>query len=158
MGNAVKEKTRDLSTIRYVVRPDYEGAADVPASDVVRPDYDAPLVVDGSGGHLTVHKLQEQLGTYADGVISGQIADAYQYRRNVYSVEHDGGSGSPMVEALQRRVGAGVDGLWGRETSTRLQEWLVANGYGVGAAGVDGYFGHDSVCALQRALNDGKFA
>ena len=142
VGNAVKEKTRDLSTIRYVVRP----------------DYDAALVVDGSGGHLTVHKLQEQLGTYADGVISGQIADSYQYRRNVYSIEHDGGSGSPMVEALQRRVGAGVDGLWGRETSTRLQEWLVANGYDVGAAGVDGYFGHDSVCALQRALNDGKFA
>ena len=104
-----------------------------------------------------MHKWQEQLGTYADGVISGQVADLYQYRRNVYSIEHDGGSGSQRVEAIQAKVGARVDGIWGRKTSTKIQQWLVDNGYDVGSAGVDGYFGHDSVCALQMSLNDGKW-
>lgn len=157
VGNAVREKQRDLSTIRYVVRPDYNGQSATPSSDVVTPDYDADLAIDGSAGHLTVHKWQEQLGTYADGVISGQVADLYQYRRNVYSIEHDGGSGSQLVEAIQAKVGANVDGIWGRETSTKVQQWLVDNGYDVGSAGVDGYFGHDSVCALQMSLNDGKW-
>lgn len=157
VGNAVCEKQRDLSTIRYVVRPDYEGQSATPASAVTKPDYDADLDIDGYAGHLTVHKWQEQLGTYADGIISGQVADCYQYRRNVYAIEHDGGSGSQLVEAVQARVGASIDGLWGRETSTKVQQWLVGNGYDVGEAGVDGYFGHDSVCALQRSLNDGKW-
>ena len=158
VGNAVAEKQRDLSTIRYVVRPDYEGQAATPQSAVVTPDYDAELDIDGSAGHLTVHKLQEALGTYADGVISGQVAECYQYRRNVYSIEHDGGSGSQVVEAMQALIGAGVDGLWGRETSTRLQEYLIGKGYTCGDSGADGYFGPDSVIALQRCLNDGAFA
>ena len=143
---------------RYVVRPDYEGQAATPQSAVVTPDYDAELDIDGSAGHLTVHKLQEALGTYADGVISGQVAECYQYRRNVYSIEHDGGSGSQVVEAMQALIGAGVDGLWGRETSTRLQEYLIGKGYTCGDSGADGYFGPDSVMALQRCLNDGAFA
>ena len=158
VGNAVAERVRDLSTIRYVVRPDYEGQAATPKGDVVTPDYDAELAIDGSAGHLTIHKLQEALGTYADGVVSGQLADSYQYRRNVYSVEHDGGSGSPLVEALQAKVGAAVDGLWGEETSRRLQEYLIAKGYPCGEDGADGYFGPESVRALQRCLNDGSFA
>ncbi len=158
VGNAVKEKVRALSTIRYVVRPDYEGQAQTPSDAVTKPDYDAALALDGSAGYLTVHKWQEALGTYADGVISGQVASSYRYRTNVYAIEHDGGSGSPLVEAVQAMVGAGVDGLWGRETSTRLQEWLVAKGYDVGAAGVDGYFGPDSVRALQASLNEGAWS
>jgi hypothetical protein len=154
VGNAVAERTRDLSTIRYVVRPDYEGQEATPSGAVVRPDYDADLVIDGSAGHLTVHKWQVQMGTYADGVISGQVADYYKYRSSVYSIEHDGGSGSQLVRAVQAKVGATVDGIWGPETSRKVQEWLVANGYDVGTAGVDDHFGHDSVCALQLSLND----
>lgn len=153
VGNAVAERQRSLSTIRYVVRPDYEGQAATPRSAVVTPDYNAELDIDGSAGHLTIHKLQDALGTYADGVVGGQAASCYQYRRNVYSVEHDWGSGSPMVKALQELVGAGVDGRWGKETSTRLQEHLVALGYELE---VDGCFGRKSVRALQQCLNDGK--
>lgn len=155
VGNAVKEKQRALSTIRYVVRPDYSGQAATPASAVTKPDYDAKLVVDGSAGHLTIHKWQELLGTYADGVISGQIAGQYQYRRNVYSIEHDGGSGSPMVEKLQAKIGADVDGIWGQDTSRALQSWL--NEHADAKLDVDGYFGELSVKALQRSINDGKW-
>lgn len=32
----------------------------------------------------------------------------------------------------------------------------MERGYGVGPAGVDGLFGHDSTAALQRALNEGE--
>ncbi len=157
VGNAVVERQRDLSTIRYVVRPDYDGQPATQQSAVTTPDYSAALDVDGYAGHLTVHALQEALGTYADGIISGQIASSYQYRRNVYAVEHDDG-GSPMVEAMQAKVGAEVDGYWGRDTSMCLQKWLVAKGYDVGTCGVDGYFGEDSVRVLQQSLNDGAWA
>lgn len=158
VGNAVAERQRALSTIRYVVRPDYDGQEATPRSDVVRPDYEADLVIDGSVGHLTVHKWQSQMGTYADGVISGQDADHYRYRRNVYSIEHDGGSGSQLVEAIQAKVGASIDGIWGPETSRKVQEWLIDHGYGCGPAGADDHFGHDSACALQRSLNDGAWS
>lgn len=164
VGNKVVEKQRALSTIRYVVRPDYSGQAATPTSAVTKPDYDAELVVDGSAGHLTIHKWQEAMGTYADGVITGQLASEYKWRHNVYSIEHNYDErdedlrGSALVKAVQGKVGASVDGLWGQEASTRLQQWLVKKGYDVGESGVDGYFGHDSVCALQQSLNDGKWS
>ena len=155
VGNAVCEKQRALSLIRYAVRPDYDGQAATPKQAVVRPDYDAKLKVDGAAGHLTIHKLQEALGTYADGQVSGQDADSWQWRKNVFAVEHTSAcEGSPMVMALQRLVGAKVDGLWGRETSQLLQLYLKELGYYTGTT--RGEFGPRSVRALQRALNDGK--
>ena len=67
------------------------------------------------------------------------------------------GTGSQVVKALQRKVGANPDGYWGPDTSRKLQQWLINKGYDCGPAGIDGYFGHDSVIALQKALNDGVF-
>lgn len=61
-----------------------------------------------------------------------------------------------MVAAMQRRIGAVVDGIWGRETSTKLQEHLIARGYSCGNSGADGYFGRASVRSLQECLNDGR--
>lgn len=115
------------------------------------------LDVDGYGGYNTVLDLQHALGTYEDGVISGQWYKNRDYLHGMTSVEW-GAQGSPMVMALQRLVGTGADGIWGEQTSRKLQEYLIARGYGCGTAGVDGYFGHDSVVALQRCLNDGKLA
>lgn len=118
---------------------------------------DQALDVDGYCGRLSVREWQRQLGTYVDGVISGQDVDYDEYRRNVVSVTDDGG-GSQLVCAVQRRVGASVDGIWGPETSRRVQEWLIDHEYDCGPAGADGYFGYDSVCALQRSLNDGAWS
>lgn len=157
VGNAVKEKVRDLSTIRYAIRPDYENQSSTPTEDIVKPDYEADLVIDGNAGHMTVHKWQEQLGTYADGVISGQLDNSYQYRRNVYSIEHNSGSGSALVEAIQRRVGVEVDGLWGRDTTKGIQQWLIDNGYSINTEELYDKFEESSVKALQQSLNDGKW-
>jgi len=151
--NSVKEMTRELYKIRYVVRPDYDGQGPTSTNHIDKPDFDAPLDIDGSGGYLTIHKWQTKLGTYADGYISGQNPDDYQYRRNIYAIEHDGG-GSQLVEAIQQKIGAYVDGIWGINTTECLQIWLVKNGYDIY---VDGDFGYESVKALQQSLNDGKW-
>ena len=58
--------------------------------------------------------------------------------------------------ALQRLVGAIPDGFWGWETSTKVQEHLISKGFSCGECGADGYFGNDSVRAMQRCLNDGQ--
>lgn len=113
------------------------------------------LDVDGYGGYNTVLDMQHALGTYEDGVISGQWIGNKDYHWAMTAVEY-GGQGSPMVKALQRELVAVEDGLWGKETSTKLQQHLIASGYDCGTCGADGYFGHDSVRALQRYLNDGR--
>lgn len=117
----------------------------------------ATLDVDGFCGRLSVREWQRQVGTYVDGVISGQDVDYDEYRRNVVAVDYDGG-GSQLVCVVQGKVGAAIDGVWGPETSRCIQRWLIDHGYDCGPAGVDGYFGHDSVCALQRSLNDGAWS
>ena len=67
----------------------------------------------------------------------------------------DGIVGKATVKALQKKVGAAQDGFWGKDTSTKLQQWLKKKGYSLA---VDGYFGHESVKALQKSLNDGKWS
>ena len=114
------------------------------------------LTVDGMAGYNTIIDMQHCLSTYEDGCISGQYKRNKDFFRGFTNVEW-GGSGSPMVIALQNLIGAAPDGLWGKETSTKLQEYLVSKGYHVGSWGVDGYFGSDSVMALQKCLNDNAF-
>ncbi|MBP3883628.1 MAG: hypothetical protein J6D54_01645 [Olsenella sp.] len=114
------------------------------------------LDVDGIGGYNTVVDMQHALGTVEDGTISGQYGVNREYLWGFDAVDLNGG-GSQMVQALQARIGASVDGIWGFETSVKLQEYLIAKGYSCGDSGVDGYFGRDSVRALQRCLNEGRF-
>ena len=114
------------------------------------------LDVDGYGGYNTVLDMQHALGTWEDGTISGQWSGNKDFLWGMTAVEW-GGQGSQLVMALQKLIGAGVDGIWGKETSTKLQEYLIKKGYSCGDAGADGYFGRNSVMALQRCLNDGKF-
>lgn len=115
------------------------------------------LTLDGIGGYNTILDVQSAVDApYKDGIISRQYEPNSKYFRGITAVEFGGGLGSQTVEGLQRLVGAGVDGVWGYETSTKLQQFLEGKGYSLGPCGVDGYFGHDSVVALQQALNDGR--
>lgn len=111
-----------------------------------------PLVIDGSGGGLTVMALQRFLGKFEDGVISGQYANQQKYRKALFAVEN-GGGGSATVKALQKWLGITADSYWGKDTSKALQKKLVAEGYSVGPDGCDGFFGTDSMKALQMFLN-----
>lgn len=147
-GNGeVKRCTRHVSQCTVAVRP-YYAESSSPAKDEGRLD------VDGVAGPNTVSEWQRQMGTEVDGVISGQMRDHDRYRRNVWAVDH-GNGGSQLVRAVQRRVGAWVDGDWGEQTTRQIQALLRHWGYYTGA--IDGDFGHHSVESLQRSLNDGRW-
>lgn len=153
VGNAVQNKTRNLNTIRYVIRPDYGGSS--VEQDIVNNNKNGgKLVVDGSAGYNTILDWQDQLGTPCDGEISGQDYSLWEYFAGVSKVTWEG-SGSALVRAIQEKVGVDPDGIWGYDTSGGIQQYLVDHGYSVGNAGVDHYFGGDSVRGLQQSLNDG---
>jgi len=161
VGNAVQEKNRSLSTIRYVIRPRYADATAAGTStdrtNIKNPTQNGKkLDVDGAAGYNTIYEWQAQLGTYKDGKITGQDRNNYKYFESIVSVSFEE-NGSQLVEAIQKKVGASVDGIWGHETSKKIQEWLIKKKFSVGETGADGYFGNESVKGLQRSLNAGAW-
>lgn len=115
------------------------------------------IEVDGLFGYESTTKLQAWLGTYQDGIISGQTTVVKPYITNLISATYEGG-GSACIKALQKKIasyGPGTaDGLCGKKTVTALQKYLKAQGYNPGT--IDGYFGPNSAKALQRFLNAQK--
>lgn len=143
-GGVVTECTRYYSSIICGVRPYYEDAAST-----------GKLDVDGWCGPKTITRWQEILGfVNADGVISGQDTEYDQYREHIVSINRDG-DGSLLVTKIQKIISAHVDGQWGRDTSNKLQQYLINHGYSCGEWGADGYFGPASARALQKSINDG---
>lgn len=114
------------------------------------------LVVDGEFGYKSTIRLQQWLGTYQDGEISGQTEVVKPYIPNLISATF-GGYGSACIRALQKYLnnkgyGAGsVDGYCGKVTVSALQSFLNAQKFNV--HGVDGVFGANTAKALQRFLN-----
>lgn len=159
VGNAVKEKYRQLGNVAYVLRPPYssydmvDGNTPSVKTDPKNNRDGGKLDVDGIAGWNTIIDLQHQLGTPEDGCISGQYSGNKKHHSGLSNVTYEGG-GSQIVRALQKKVGTDVDGHWGPGTSRAVQKWLTDNGYDCG--GIDGFFGRSSVKALQNALNDGK--
>lgn len=93
------------------------------------------IAVDGAFGSATVHKLQEELNKTGanpklsvDGDFGPASKKALQARLNHTNgpVGIDGVIGGETIRALQKHVGASVDGAWGKETTTKLQEKLNA--------------------------------
>lgn len=109
---------------------------------------DTKLDVDGAIGTKTVTKWQQVMGTYVDGIISGQDTADRPYMPAVYAVEYDGG-GSQLVRAIQKVVGATIDGYMGPETVGKIQKRLNVT--------QDGYLGPITAKAVQTRLNTGKF-
>lgn len=158
VGNAVVEKYRQLGNVAYVLRPPYTGTSTEQyksgATAAPKNNRDGgKLDIDGIGGWNTIIDWQNQLGTYEDGVISGQRPsdkDAHWAMSNVKYEQN----GSRLVQVVQQKVGAPVTAYWDTVTSMKIQQWLIDKGYSVGESGADGWFGHDSVKALQQSLND----
>lgn len=109
------------------------------------------LEMDGSFGPSTVRRTQEFLGVSVDGVVSNQpvsnkkyLSAAYtgcwEFKSSGYNV------GSNMVRALQKLIGAGQDGWFGRESVMKFQAFL--------GIAQDGSMGPDTVKAWQRYLNE----
>lgn len=114
-------------------------------------------------GPKMAKELQRQLGTTADGVISGQWPANERYlwacARGV--IEYvKGGVGSNAVRALQDKVGCKVypvvGGVQARQmgsgTVFKHQQWLIAQGISCGSSGADGYQGRDTNVAIGQAL------
>ena len=82
------------------------------------------LYTDGVAGCDTIGRVQLLLGTPVDGWITGQ--DSYWQDRHsaITAISYDGGSGSAMVAALQRRLGVQADGYCGPITVTAWQNML----------------------------------
>lgn len=111
------------------------------------------LEVDGVWGAATTRAVQNALGTPVDGIVSGQVSSLDACNRGGLtsaSWKH-GNGGSLMVRALQEKVGATVDGYFGKGTCRTLQGYLGTY--------QDGYVDNPSnmVKELQRRLNDGTF-
>lgn len=110
----------------------------------------ANLVVDGKWGESTNEALQVALNTTKDGVLSGQVHNSVTDA--LYGGVEYGGGGSLVIEALQRRVGAGVDGLLGPGTVRALQDYL-----GTPQDGVISRPSSKVVEKMQKRLNAGTF-
>lgn len=183
VSNSVQNKTRALSTIRYVVRPQYadsdqghtviyadnEPVAYIsePAESSVEPcnRLGGELRIDGEIGRYTILDWQTQLGTPADGEISGQIFKNYCFYPSLVdgAVSWDE-NGSTLIRTVQEFIDEHPeddkeyqDGIWSYHTSKAIQTWLIDHGYSCGPSGADGWFGSDSAKALQRSLNDCKW-
>lgn len=110
------------------------------------------IAVDGKWGQKTTRKAQSVLksGT-VDGIVSNQINTNKQFWQNCETTSWEFvpaskfKTGSGLIRAIQRLVGAKVDGDAGGETCEKLQKYL-----GVKA---DRKFGPTSVKAFQTWLN-----
>jgi hypothetical protein len=111
--------------------------------------------VDGFWGRATTRRLQQELGTPVDGVVSSQsiawrnsnpgLTTGWEWVQDA--------RGSRVIATLQRRIGMAsgqVDGKIGPRTIRALQTYL--------GTPADGVISRESraVMALQRRLNDGR--
>lgn len=114
-------------------------------------------------GPKMAKELQRQLGTTADGVISGQwpANERYLWACDRGVIEYvKGGVGSNAVRALQDKVGCKVypvvGGVQARQmgsgTVFKHQQWLIAQGISCGSSGADGYQGRETNVAIGQAL------
>ena len=109
------------------------------------------LSVDGSWGMATTKRTQQYLGTTQDGIVSNQPSSNKQYLPNAYTgswqFKSSGYSaGSDMVRALQKIIGATVDGWFGKESVKKLQKFLGIT--------QDGSMGSVTVSTWQKYLNE----
>lgn len=109
------------------------------------------LEVDGSWGPATTRRTQQYLGTVVDGIISNQPDDNRDYlpnaHKSTWQFKASGyRQGSDMIRALQRLIGATVDGWFGRQSVIALQRFL--------GVAQDGSMGPATVRAWQTYLNN----
>lgn len=113
------------------------------------------VAVDKKWGPATTRASQKVLGTYIDGIVSKQSKRARKFLPNVSTASwkfvNNPGRGSNMVRALQRLVGASVDGKCGPGTVSALQKFLKSKGYYSGA--IDSKMGPGTVSGWQKYIN-----
>lgn len=160
-GKYCPHRTLDLGWERFLnLIRGYLGQATVPtppSKPTTPPQKKDKLTVDGRWGVNTTKETQRFLKTIVDGIVSRQPTSNRKYLKNAFTdswqFTNNYKGGSAMIKALQRLIGAKVDGFFGKESVKALQNFLIRNGYSVGKYGADGVMGYDTVCAWQRYLN-----
>ena len=114
------------------------------------------LAVDGMFYSASVRAAQSWINTPADGVVSNQLNVSKPYLYAIAPVcefSNNTNGGSLFVRAIQKLVGAVVDGYMGFNTVTKLQIWLNNHHEKEDKITVDGYFGTDTAKSFQSLLN-----
>lgn len=111
------------------------------------------LKVDGYWGTKTTKRLQQIFGTTVDGVASNQFS-CYKAQNpgldSGWEWESNPSGYSPLIKAIQKKVGATQDGHIGPKTVKAIQKWLGCT--------QDGCFSGPSPCIkkLQQWINKQK--
>ena len=109
-------------------RPKYDKTTvDVPVEEDKKEDKKHIIDVDGKWGEDTTKKAQEVFKTTVDGIVSDQrieyksknpgLVESFEWRSNPSGY-------SDLIKAIQKKVGANVDGWIGTETIKKMQAWL----------------------------------
>ena len=103
-----------------------------------------------NGGRKTTLKAQEVFGTTVDGIVTDQYATYKSQNPGLIAFEwkdNPSDYGSELIRAIQKKVGATVDGHIGPETIKAMQKYF--------GTVQDGYVSNpsDMVKAFQRWLN-----
>lgn len=83
--------------------------------------------VDGKWGEDTTTKAQEVFGTTVDGIVTDQYSCYENKNPGLIAFEwldNPSSYGSELIRAIQKKVGANVDGHIGPETIKKMQKWL----------------------------------
>lgn len=83
--------------------------------------------VDGKWGEDTTRKAQEVFGTTVDGIVTDQYKCYEKENPGLISFEwlnNPSNYGSELIRAIQKKVGANIDGHIGPETIKKMQKWL----------------------------------
>lgn len=110
---------------------------------------------DAWWGRATTYALQASLNTPADGIISDQdiyYADDITRAGTGWEFDDDPDYGSEVIYALQEKLGVEADGFFGRDTISALQQHLKDRGHDLE---VDGVAGYRTVECLQYELSNG---
>lgn len=108
------------------------------------------LTVDGKWGEKTTTKAQEVFKTTVDGIVTDQYKCYKNENPGLISFEwlnNPSTYGSELIRAIQKKVGANVDGYIGPETIKKMQKYFGTI--------QDGYVSNpsDVVKAFQKWLN-----
>lgn len=111
---------------------------------------DDSIAVDGKWGTETTKKAQKVFCTTVDGIVSDQYKMYKSQNPGLFAFEwktNPVGHGSQLIKAIQKKVGAKVNGFIGPETISKMQKWLGTT--------QDGYVSNpsDMVKAFQKWLN-----
>lgn len=161
ISNAVGRRNISVGDgrIRGYARPRYGGTSS--NASVAKPVTDTTskpatvvignIAVDGKWGSETTRKAQQVFGTEVDGIISNQdkkYATNTALLSSTFEWEANPRGYSPLIKAIQKKVGATQDGHIGPLTIKAMQKWLGTSITGTA------YKPSEVVFAFQRWLNN----